>query len=282
MLVIGAGVNGSICAVKLHNAGVDVTVLARGKRYKELVEQGIVIENPFNNIRTVTKVPVIERLDPQDRFDYILVIVRKNQVAELFPVLRGNCSPNVVFMVNNPSGPEEFIQALGRERVMLGFVFGAGKRDGSVIYGISESGSSLAGRLWPSPFGEVDDTVTPKLKRLVGILRRADLPVGISRHISDYLTTHAALVAPLGGIRDAAGLRPCLVEALQQRRFRFAGGCDAPDAGCAACGGSAYHSTWHSHSKDHPAFPVGGRAAGGVAVQIHGSWRDVSHLASAG
>ena len=106
------------------------------------------IENPFNNIRTVTKVPVIERLDPQDRFDYILVIVRKNQVAELFPVLRGNCSPNVVFMVNNPSGPEEFIQALGRERVMLGFVFGAGKRDGSVIYGISESV-----RAWQAGYG---------------------------------------------------------------------------------------------------------------------------------
>ena len=199
ILVIGAGVNGSICAVGLHNAGVNVTVLARGKRYEEIRDGGIVIEDPFKNTRSVTKVPVINRLDPQDVYDYILVIVRKNQVTDLLPVLADNHSPNIVFMVNNPSGPEEFIRALGRERVMLGFVFGAGKRDGSVIRAINESASSLAGRLWPSPLGELDGSVTPRLRRLVSILRQADFPAGISHNISNYLATHAALVAPLAG-----------------------------------------------------------------------------------
>jgi ketopantoate reductase len=32
ILVIGAGVNGSVCAGRLFERGVDVTVLARGKR----------------------------------------------------------------------------------------------------------------------------------------------------------------------------------------------------------------------------------------------------------
>jgi len=54
ILVIGAGVNGSICAVGLYQAGIDVTVLARGKRHEELVEQGIVIEDPFKKTRSVT------------------------------------------------------------------------------------------------------------------------------------------------------------------------------------------------------------------------------------
>jgi 2-dehydropantoate 2-reductase len=49
ILVIGAGVNGSICAAGLHSAGFDVTLLARGKRYEELREAGIVIENPLRN-----------------------------------------------------------------------------------------------------------------------------------------------------------------------------------------------------------------------------------------
>ena len=205
ILVIGAGVNGSICAVALHNAGVDVTLLARGRRYDELREAGVVIDDPFKGTRTVTKVPVINCLDPQDSYDYLLVIVRKNQVAGLLPVLAGNCSPNVVFMVNNPSGPDEFTRALGRERVMLGFVFGAGKRDGSVIRAISESASGLAGRLSLSPFGELDGTITPRLQRLVAILRRANLPAGISRNITAYLSTHAALVAPLAGFMMQRG-----------------------------------------------------------------------------
>ena len=124
ILVIGAGVNGSICAVGLHTAGFDVTVLARGKRYEEVRDGGIVIEDPFKNTRTHTEVPVIDRLDPEDSYDYILVVTRKNQVPDLLPVLALNRSPNVVFMVNNPSGPDEFTAALGKERVMLGFVFG--------------------------------------------------------------------------------------------------------------------------------------------------------------
>lgn len=100
-------------------------------------------------------------------------------------------SPNVVFMVNNPSGPDEFTEALGKGRVMLGFVFGAGKRDGSVIRAIS----GLAGIA--TPFGEIDGRITPRLRRLVGILCQAGLKSKTSTDISDYLATHAALVAPL-------------------------------------------------------------------------------------
>ena len=82
---------------------------------------------------------------------------------------------------------------------MLGFVFGAGKRDGSVIRAMTDVGtaSNLAGRLWPTPFGEVDGTISSRLTRLVGILRQAGFPVIISRNMTDYLATHAALVALL-------------------------------------------------------------------------------------
>ncbi len=191
ILVIGAGVNGSICAVGLYNAGFDVTVLARGKRYEEIRDGGIVIEDPFKSTRSHTKVPVIDRLDPEDSYDYILVVIRKNQVRDLLPTLALNRSPNVVFMVNNPSGPDEFTGALGKERIMLGFVFGAGKRDGSVIRAIS-------GIAWmTTPFGEIDGRITPRLTRLVGILCQAGLKSKTSTDISDYLVTHAAFVAPV-------------------------------------------------------------------------------------
>jgi 2-dehydropantoate 2-reductase len=191
ILVIGAGVNGSICAAGLHNAGVDVTILARGKRYEEIRDGGIVIEDPFKNTRSLTNVPVINCLDPQDSYDYILVVIRKNQVGDLLPVLARNQSPNVVFMVNNPSGPDELTRVLSKERVMLGFVFGAGKRDGSVIRAISGFGGSRNA----TPFGEIDGSTTPRLTRLIDILCQAGLNAKASTDISNYLATHAALVA---------------------------------------------------------------------------------------
>ena len=205
ILVVGAGVNGSICAARLRQARMDVTLLARGTRLQEIRNQGIVIEDVLQNKRTVTQVPVVDEIKPDDTYDYILVVVRKNQVADLLPTLARNRTPNIVFMVNNPSGPDEWIRALGKDRVLMGFVFGAGRREGSVIRGIANLGSGLAGRLLRSPFGEVDGAITPRLTRLVAIFRQARLPAGVSTRISDYLATHAAMVAVMASFVMARG-----------------------------------------------------------------------------
>jgi 2-dehydropantoate 2-reductase len=189
LLVIGAGVNGSLCATNLHKAGFNVTLLARGKRYEELQSTGIILEDQFAHTRTETRVPVTNSLDPADYYDYILVVVRKNQVAALLPVLAQNVSPNIVFLVNNPSGPEEFTKALGCQRVMQGFVFGAGRREGNVIRGYFPKGSWAV-----TPFGEIDGTLTPRLTRLVNIFRQAGMRAKASRNSTDWLATHAALV----------------------------------------------------------------------------------------
>jgi 2-dehydropantoate 2-reductase len=193
ILVIGAGVNGSVCAARLFERGVDVTVLARGKRLAEIASNGIVIENPFSQKRRVAKVRAIGDLVPGDTYDYIFVVVRRNQVAELLPTLAANTSRNVVFMNNNLNGPAEIVAALGPQRPMLGFVFAGGKRDGDIIRAMGPFDHSLA----PTPFGEINGTVTPRLTRLVNLLNRAGLRAKVSTNIVDYLATHAAGVAAL-------------------------------------------------------------------------------------
>lgn len=191
ILVAGAGVNGSVCAVALQNAGVSVSVLARGTRYEAIKRDGIIIEDPLKKTRSVTSVTVIDVLRPDDIYDYILVTVRKNQAPDLLPALAQNRSPNVVFMLNNPSGPDAWTSALGSERVMQGFAFAAGKRDDQVIRAIRVKSLS-------TPFGELDGSTTPRLTRLVAILRDAGFHATTSAHMTDWLATHAALVAPVG------------------------------------------------------------------------------------
>ena len=56
ILIYGAGVIGSIFAGKLALAGNDVTVLARGKRFEELVNEGIILVNP--KTKKVEQIPV--------------------------------------------------------------------------------------------------------------------------------------------------------------------------------------------------------------------------------
>ena len=193
ILVIGAGVNGSVCAARLFERGVDVTVLARGKRLAEIQNNGIVIENPFSQKRRVARVRVIGELAPGDIYDYILVVVRRNQVAELLPTLAANLSPNVVFMNNNLNGPAEIVAALGPERPMLGFVFAGGKRDGEIIRAMVPFDHAP----FSVPFGEINGAITPRLKRLVNLLNRAGLKAKVSTNVVDYLATHAAGVGVL-------------------------------------------------------------------------------------
>ncbi len=51
-LFFGAGVLGSVYAAKLHEAGVDVTVVARDKRFADIKEHGIVLEQ-FKTVNDV-------------------------------------------------------------------------------------------------------------------------------------------------------------------------------------------------------------------------------------
>ena len=191
ILVIGAGVNGSVIASSLYNAGIDVTILGRGKHYEQVRDEGIVIEDPFKNTRSVARVPVINSLDPQDCYDFILVVIRKSQVADLLPVLAQNKSPNIVFMGNNLSGPEEFVRILGRERVMMGSVYAAGMRDGNVIRAMVVKSIAV-------PFGEIDGAITPRLKQLINILHQAGFKAEPATNIVDGQTTHAVGVALIG------------------------------------------------------------------------------------
>ena len=96
-------------------------------------------------------------------------------------------------MNNNLNGPAEIVAALGSARPMLGFVFAGGKRDGEIIRAIGPFDRSLT----RTPFGEIDGTVTPRLKRLAELLNRTGLKAKVSTQIVDYLATHAAIVAAL-------------------------------------------------------------------------------------
>jgi len=190
ILIIGAGVNGSVCAAELRKAGYNVIVLARGQRFEELKERGIEVEDPLKNTRSVTRVPVIDHLEPDDLYEYILVVVRKNQVLGLLPVLAQNRSPSVVFMVNTASGHEDWVRALGAPRVMLSFAFAGGRREGSLI-------RAMRSRRGSTPFGEIDGKTTDRLTSLVRILNRAGLHAKATVNMPDWLATHAAMVVPL-------------------------------------------------------------------------------------
>lgn len=201
ILVFGAGVLGSLYATRLQEAGHQVSLLARNRRLAELREHGIVVESPATGRWTVVGVRLVEALAPDDAYDLAIVLVRKDQLSAALPALAANRrTPNILVMANNASGPGELVEALGRERVILGFPGAGGAREGHVV-----RYSLLPGWLQPTTIGELDGRTTPRLRAIARALRRAGFPVALCADMDAWLKTHVAWVGPVAGALYMAG-----------------------------------------------------------------------------
>jgi 2-dehydropantoate 2-reductase len=201
ILIVGAGVIGSFNAARLREAGQDVTLLARGQRLADLREHGVVLEDFRTGRRTTTKVPLVDRLGPEDAYDLAIVVMRRNQIPSVLPMLAQNHRiPSVLFLGNNAAGSQDLIDALGRERVLLGMGNAGGARQGYVVH-------YLWARWMVLLFGELDGVTTPRAQAIATIFRSAGFSVRIVKNVDAYLKTHAAGLPALAGAAYLAGGR---------------------------------------------------------------------------
>ncbi|TVR36170.1 MAG: hypothetical protein EA388_04800 [Nitriliruptor sp.] len=117
VLVFGAGPLGSLMAARLHEAGQDVSLLARGQRLHDLKYHGVVLQDEESGEQEVAHVPVVEALGPDDHYDLVMVVMRKNQAQDILPLLATN--PHVstyLFLMNNAEGPAPLVETLGADR----------------------------------------------------------------------------------------------------------------------------------------------------------------------
>lgn len=199
VLVYGAGVLGSIYAVRLHESGVDVTLVARGERLKSLREHGVLIAEGDQGVVQSVSVPVIEHAT--GRWDLVVVLVRSHQVKAVLGDLAG-LNSDVLFLLNWAAGPRPLIDVIGRDHVMLGFPNQGGRMDGDIVrYRPASRLTSLV----PMSVGESDGRMTPQLERVVAMFRSAGFRVKAEKQMDAWLRTHAAFEVPLGVAVHAAG-----------------------------------------------------------------------------
>lgn len=214
VLIFGAGVLGSLYAARLQEAGTEVALVARGQRYRELEEHGVVLEEFKTGQRTTTAVRVLDQMPADEYFDVCLVLVQKTQVESALEALATNeLIPAFVFMHNTAQGPQPLVEALGEDRVLMGHANAGGERDGHVVrYMIAEK----------MPLGELDGSQSERLQVYSCMLEEAGFPVEISRNIDAWKRYHVALAVPfayamyqhqscnLALSRDRQSVRQCL------------------------------------------------------------------------
>ena len=186
ILVFGAGVLGCNLARDLFRAGKDVTLLARGQWAEEIKKNGLRIKDKFSPRVSVTRIPVVTELAPEDTYDVIFVVARYTQLETILDVLRANGTKNIVFVGNNVRAAET-AAALPGKNVMFAFALSAGHRERDRVASIDLKKITI-GQLAGAPSNE----------RLIGqIFDGTKYKVVYEPNMGDYLLCHAAFVLPV-------------------------------------------------------------------------------------
>ncbi len=199
ILVYGAGVIGSIFALKLKKGGNDVTVLARGRRLEQIRKYGIIVKDVIFNQQYETDIKTTSELKPDDYYDLALVIMQRQQVSDILPVLkRNNKIPTFIFMGNNVNGADEYLKFLDKSRVMLGFGGQGGYREDHFVIATYVKDYCIL------YFGELDGVVSSRVEKIRDIFKESEINVIIPESIDAWLKSHAALISPLAMASYAA------------------------------------------------------------------------------
>ncbi|MGW8575609.1 ketopantoate reductase family protein [Streptomyces niveus] len=199
LLVYGAGVLGSLFSARLHEAGHDVSLLARGERLASLRRHGVQLAEAGSPDVGRVPVPVVEH--PAGGYDLTAVFVRTHQVDAVLESLAG-LEGDVLFLLNWAAGAEPLGAVIGRERVLLGFGTAGGTMEGDVV---RYRAPNFITRRVATPIGEPDGRTTPRLERIVREFRAAGINAKAEPKMDAWLKTHAAFEVPLGQAVHSAG-----------------------------------------------------------------------------
>ena len=198
ILVFGAGVLGSLYAARLKEAGHNVSVLARGQRLADIQRYGLVLEDALTGRQTTTPIRVVAEVSPDEAYDLVLVLIRKNQLVNALPTLKQISSPTLLFMLNNAEGPALLIRELDPLRVLLGFPGAGGTLESHLVRYvlIPQQRTTL---------GELSGQLTARTATLVRLFEQAGFPAEGSRTMDAWLKTHAVFVTAISGAFYQAG-----------------------------------------------------------------------------
>ncbi|MEO9147641.1 MAG: 2-dehydropantoate 2-reductase N-terminal domain-containing protein [Ginsengibacter sp.] len=189
ILIYGAGVIGSIYAAKLFDAKNDITLLARGKRFESLQQNGVIIREQLTGKKINARIPLAQQLEANDHYDLIIATVRLDQFESVLPVLKNNsASPLIMFMLNNPENIQAIVDDLKPKHVIFGFPGAGGTAKENLI-------DFIQIKQQKTTIGEISGVKSETIKTIKLLFETAGFSVDISDNMQSWLKTHAVFMA---------------------------------------------------------------------------------------
>lgn len=218
ILVVGAGVIGTLYGGRLALAGHDVTVLARGERLAQIAVHGLLLEDALSGEVREIRAAAVSTPPANIRFDLVLTAVRDRQLPDVLPwldALQGR--PDILFMVNCPLRVAELVGRYGIDRTMFGFPGAGGVHVGATV-------RFADARQQPTTFGPVAGQRPERMKEIARHFRDAGFSAVVIADMEAWLKTHAFLVVAICGALYANGGRSARLAADGQALRRLVDG----------------------------------------------------------
>jgi len=152
-LIVGAGAVGQYLAARLRMGGHDVTLLARPRAVRPLVENGVTLHVGEQTWPTSVRATA-DTSDPQlaAPFELVIVAVKAYSTAQAIADMKSirGCAESSVLTIQNGLGNEELLaDAFGADRIVAGALTTAAK-----LTAATDVAASLTGGLVLAPVGK--------------------------------------------------------------------------------------------------------------------------------
>ena len=195
VLVVGAGVIGTVYGAHLAAAGNTVSVLSHGPRTDEVAAGGLSARDVLGGGRARAETTVVP--DASGDYDVVLVAVRSDKLASACAGLAGLAGkPAIVFFGNNPAPAAITGDMPGN--VYLGFP-GVG--------GVMSGGTADYVRIRQQPTA-LQETSDPRLAALGAALSDRGFAVQRISDMDGWLAYHAAFIACIAAALFRCGIDP--------------------------------------------------------------------------
>lgn len=192
ILVVGAGVIGSVYAGRLAEAGHDVSILARGRRRDVLDAEGLHLFTAGNHLTSHPQLLSADEIGFP--VDLTIVAVRATQLDAVLELLAALESPTVAFLQHLGPQAERVRRMVGPDRTVFAFpgIGGLFRDDGSVEY------VEIAAQ--PTTI----DANATRVSVLQSAIDSTGMRTALEADMAGWFATHSVFIACLG-----AGILKC-------------------------------------------------------------------------
>jgi 2-dehydropantoate 2-reductase len=212
ILVYGIGGAGGYFGAKLAKAGYEVTMVARGKHLDSIRKNGLEIESINGNFRIFPKLAT-DNLKDIPKQDLVILGVKSWQIEEVAISLRPILGEEtmVLPLQNGADNVEKLIKILPQKNVLAGLC--------KIVSFIESPGKIKHASFEPLiTFGEIDNIMSPRIKKVNEIFNNSEITNNIPEDIQLEIWKKFLYIVTISGI---GGLTRVPIEKIVESDYLF-------------------------------------------------------------